>query len=185
MGRNSSRGGGRGGRGGRGGGRGRRHGKGSKPTPKGPELKFALPTVDARNRAAYATVFEDLVRSIHRQFGQDVAQSIRELKRIDTSGDKPTQQVSTMKDDMAKAVEQDAFNIMCGEEMRIYLERDRQLTAGIQKSCAEVLQKHCTTGMRTKVLQQQDHESKIQDNAFELLKAVKQLTTDPVRARYR
>ena len=178
----------RGGRAGRGGGRGH---QGSTPRTYTPaakqQEKIFAPHVQGKAQAAtYATVKDTVVQYIQKTFrdGNDIAQSLKDGKVIDLSGEEPQRLISNADDMETAQLEQGGLDIKYQEELRRFLDRKDNLRQGLTKAYALIFSTYCNRTMQSRIEEHPDFESKIDNDPIALLEAIKTLMHDPVRAQY-
>lgn len=187
MARNGRNGRGRG-RGGRGRGRGRgRFQSRSRSSSSRYEYKFHPHGIGAyAQTATFQTVKDHIIQTIQKTFknGQDVAESLRELKKKDLKSERPVLEVSSDTDADKKKIEDKGLEIEFDAKLKIYLERVELLRTNMTKAYGLIIANYCSTTMQTKIEEHPEYESKILDNPIELLDAILILMHDPVRAKY-
>ena len=160
---------------------------GYKPRSKEKELKFATQEQMSKgNYATYNTVKAAIVQEVQRKFkfGSDVAKSIRDGQRFDLSGVKPDRQVSGETDGDKKKIEQDGFDIKYQEEIRVFLDRKALMKDNENKTYSLIFSSYCTRLMQQQIEEHPEYNTKILDDPIELLKQIKTLTHDTIRAEY-
>jgi hypothetical protein len=68
--------------------------------------------------------------------------------------------------------------------MIAFLERKKALRQGMNKAYAMIYEFHCTKGMQSAIKEHPKYDSEIKNNPIKLLKSIKVLMHEPVRARY-
>ena len=76
------------------------------------------------------------------------------------------------------------MDILYQAKITSYLERIETLEQNLAKAYALIYSAYCNKTMQNRVEEHPEFESKIRDNPIELLKAVKVLMHDPIRAKY-
>ena len=101
-------------------GRGRGCGRYQSTNNKSPEIKF-YPHGSAKKgqTTTYATVKDHIISYVQRTYrhGQDIAISLRELKKRDLTSEEPTRKISSKTDD-SKKLEQDGFDMKYQAEIK-------------------------------------------------------------------
>ena len=166
---------------------GNKNRNGYKPKSKEKEMKFATQEQMSRgNYATYNTVKDIIVQEVQRKykFGSDVAKSIRDGQRFDLTSVKPNRQVSAETDSDKKKIEQDGFDIQYQEELRVFLDRKALMKDNKNKTYSLIFSSYCTRQMQQRIEEHPEYNTKILDDPIELLKQIKTLTHDTVRAEY-
>jgi hypothetical protein len=117
--------------------------------------------------------------------GKDVDDSlIRKMEKKDMLKKMPRRMISQETDTNKKAIEQEV-SILCKAEIDIYTTRTNELKDNMNKTFSLIfLQKHWNMTIQDRITAHLEFKSKINNDPFKVLKAVKILNTDPVRARY-
>ena len=175
------------GKGGKGGG-GRSNNQGgdsNKKKSSTPELKFDVQG-PGKVIAQYATVQDVIVKYILKSYinGEDIVDSINNLAKMDMKSKAPTREISTETDKEKAKVDQDGLDIDYQDERQAWRERRDRFDSNWTRAFGLIYQNYCTKAMQQRIDQHPDFDSKINKNPVELLKAIKQLTRDPVRKRY-
>ena len=151
---------GRGGRSGGRGGRGRSNGRfnsrgrGSngqnQSKGKDSEVKFAPQNSGKAPTATYSTVKEAIVNYVQKMYknGQDVAKSLKMMRKVDLLATKPIQATSLKTDEKERELEQQGLNIKYQEELRRYMDRSAALNEGLSKAYALIFNNYCTKVMQ-------------------------------------
>ena len=84
---------------------------------------------------------------------------------------------------MTKKIEQEGFNMDYQMEMKRWFERAELYEQNKTKAYSTILG-YCSKTIQNRVEEHPDYETMIRDDPIELLKAIKILMHDPVRARY-
>ena len=156
-------------------------------TARQPELKF-YPHGNGKYQqtATYGTVKDHIVQCAQKTFpnGQDIAVSLRDLKKKDLNSDEPSRDIATDGDDTIKKMKQDGMDILCQAEITKYLDRKEMPDQNMSKACALIFSNYCNKTMQNRVEEHPEYESKIRDDPIALLEAIKTLMHDPIRAKY-
>ena len=115
--------------------------------------------------------------------GQDIAISLRELKKRDLTSEEPTRKISSRTDDNKK-LEQDGFDMRYQAEIKQFLDRQSGLEENLMKADALIFGTYCSKAIQSRVEVHPDFETKIRDDPIELLKTINILMHDTVRAKY-
>ena len=118
------------------------------------------------------------------EYSADVAESLRDGKKVDLQAVAPTRQVSTESDTAKRQLEQTGFDIVFQEMIKQHLERVRILEANLKKAYALIYASYCSKVIQNRIEEHHDYETKIRDDPIELLKAIESLMHDTVRAKY-
>ena len=88
----------------------------------------------------YASVKEMLIQNIQKSWdsGYDIAISLKDLIKLDLTGEEPSRSESNKTNADEKAQEQACFDIKYQEEMQIFLERKDILEKGFKKAFAYI-----------------------------------------------
>ena len=173
---------------GRGSGRGRGRGNGSPFSTSTPEkvYKFAPHTGGKIHYAPYASVKEKVIEHAQEKMtnGHDVVKSIKLGRMIDMSAEEPVREKSQITDVVLKADEQKGLDIKYDAELNRHLDRRDILKANICRLYTVIKVHFCSKAMVARLEEHPDFESKIEDDPFETLNAIKQIMQDPQRAQY-
>ena len=115
--------------------------------------------------------------------GQDIAISLRELKKRDLTSEEPTRKISSKTDDNKK-LEQDGFDMRYQAEIKQFLDRQSGLEKNLMKAYALIFGTYCSKAIQSRVEEHPDFETTIRDDPIELLKTINMLMHDTVRAEY-
>jgi RecA/RadA recombinase len=116
--------------------------------------------------------------------GKDVADSLRKMEKMDMATNMPTRRISQETNADNKAVKQEGFDILYKAEIDMYTKRKHELKDNMNKTYSLIYLQHCNKTIQDRIMAHPEFESKIKKNPIKLLKAVKILIIDPVRARY-
>jgi hypothetical protein len=150
-------------------------------------MKFALQAAaKENNQTLFSTVKICILNKIQASYeeGYDVAKSLDEEKLVDIDQEKPKLAVSRETDPTLKAAEEENNKNTLQAEMIAFLERKKALRQGMNKAYAMIYEFHCTKGMQNAIKEHPKYDSEIKNNPIELLKSIKVLMHEPVRARY-
>ena len=153
-------------------------------------MKF-LPHTTGANKliATYETVKMHIEQYVQKTYkhGQDIAESLRELRRKDLSGVMPVRQMSTYveaSDERLRKIEQKGYNVLYTAEVQNYMDRKNTLETNLGRAYALILSTYCNGTMQHHIEEHPEFDSKIQNDPIELLKAIKIVMHDPIRAKY-
>ena len=94
-----------------------------------PEIKFYPHGSGKKGQTTtYVTVKDQIISYVQRTYrhGQDIAISLRELKKRDLTSEEPTRKISS-KTDEDRRLEQDGFDMRYQNEIKQFLERQSGL----------------------------------------------------------
>ena len=111
--------------------------------------------------------------------GQDIAISLRELKKRDLTSEEPTRKISSRTDD-SKKLEQDGFDMRYQAEIKQFLDRQSGLEENLMKAYALIFGTYCSKAIQSWVEEHPDFETTIRDDPIELLKTINILMHDTV-----
>ena len=125
---------------------------------KSAELKFAPQGSGKTTTATYNTVKEAIVNHIQKNYknGQDVAKSIKQMRKLDLSAVEPTLSISTNNEAAAKELEQAGYNIKYQEELRHHMDRSGALDEGLSKAYALIFNNYCTKAIQSRIEEHPD-----------------------------
>ena len=115
--------------------------------------------------------------------GQDIAISLRELKKRDLTSEEPARNLSSRTDDNKK-LEQDGFDMRYQAEIKQFLDRQSGLEENLMKAYALIFGTYCRKAIQSRVEEHPDFETTMRDDPIELLKTINILMHDTVRAKY-
>jgi hypothetical protein len=150
-------------------------------------MKFALQAAARENnQTPFSTVKTHILNKIQASYDEDfdVAKSLDEEKLVNIDQEKPKLAVSRETDPTLKAAEEENNKITLQAEMIDFLERKKALRQGMNKAYAMIYEFHCTKGMQSAIKEHPKFDSEIKNNPIELLKSIKVLMHEPVKARY-
>ena len=153
-------------------------------------MKF-LPHTTGANKliATYETVKTHIEQYVQKTYkhGQDIAESLRELRRKDLSGVMPVRQVSMYveaSDERVRKIEQEGYDVLYTAEVQNYMDRKNTLETNLGRAYALILSTYCNGTMQHHIEEHPEFDSKIQNDPIELLKAIKIVMHDSIRAKY-
>jgi hypothetical protein len=165
-----------------------RDGRSTKSTKAGAqvEMKFGSQGQGGPRCHTFQTVKESILSYIQRtkKDSKDVRVSLDKEEKVDLSAVKPRLQISLETDETDNANEQKAFDKEFEGELEDWRRRRKDLENGLEMAYALIKETYCTKTMRDRVEAHPDFETKIKDDPVELLKAIRVLTHDTVRAQY-
>jgi hypothetical protein len=85
---------------------------------------------------------------------------------------------------IAKAIEQEGYDMLYKAEIDIYTKRRHEFEDNMNKTYSLIFVQHCNKTIQDRILGHPEFKNKIENDRTELLKAVKILINDLVRARY-
>jgi hypothetical protein len=83
-----------------------------------------------------------------------------------------------------KTMEQEGFNMLYKSQIDMYTKRKHEFEDNMNKTYFLIFLQHCNKMIQDRITGHPEFKSKIKNDPIELLKAVKILINDPVRARY-
>ena len=109
------------------------------------------------------------------KFGFDLAQSLRQQKRMDLSSEEPTRKFSKETDPAKAALEQSGFDIRYKTEYDYHHDRVATLIANEPKAYSDIFRIWCGDKMQKRVKGHKDFQMLIEHDPYKLLDAVKVL----------
>jgi len=100
------------------------------------------------------------------------------------NSERPVRQISTETDDKRRSLEQDGFDMLYQAKIKQFIDRKEALDGNLHKFYALICGSYCSKAIQSRVEDHPDFESRIRDNPIELLKTIRVLMHDMVRARY-
>lgn len=182
---------GRGGRQGRGGrGKGRSHHQNTNRKQQAPLKMVFAPMEAGKPQKTYQSVLEAFQMYIQKNYNMDVAKSIKNLKEVDLSKEKPTRQTHAdlfskdeTKKELAKSM-QNGYDIDYQIEKDRYEKRKDELRTGLYAAYAELKsEKWMHKNMKDR-LDAHELKSTPEDDVVGTLIAMKELMQAPQRAQY-
>ena len=83
-----------------------------------------------------------------------------------------------------RKIEQDGYNVLYTAEVQNNMDRKIALDTNLGRAYALILSTYCNGMMQQRIEEHPDFESTIQNEPTELLKAIKIVMHDPIRAKY-
>ena len=115
--------------------------------------------------------------------GQDIAISLREMKKRDLTSEELTRKISS-RTDGNKKLEQDGFDMRYQAEIKQFLDWQSGLEENLMKAYALIFGTYCSKAIQSQVEEHPDFETTIIDDPIELLKTMNILMHDTVRVKY-
>ena len=139
----------------------------------------------AKQATEYEEVTEYLINHIKKtyEFGNDIAMAINNQEPIITESWKPFLQKSTNDDPEMKEIENEQFKIEFKSDYDNYRKHQQTYYNNITKAYA-LFWDRCTKAMKNKIEARSDFKSKIVNNPFELIKAIKEHSLNFQEKRY-
>ena len=133
----------------------------------------------------FATVKDHIVNQVMRTFdeGADMAETLKKEKYKDLERIRPTRKLSAIEEAEARKIEQDGLDMLYKAELDEWMKRKRTFETNTTKAYG-VIYNYCNKTMQCRIEEHPEFETKIENDPVELLKAIKVLMHDPVRARY-
>ena len=154
------------------------------------EMKF-LPHATGTNKltATYETVKTHIKQYVHKtcKHRQDIAESLRDLEKMDLAAEMPMKRMSRLvaeSKERLRKIEQDGYNVLYSTEVPNYMDTKITLDTNLGRAYALVLSTYCNGTMQHLIEEHPDFESTIHNDPIELLKAIKIVMHDPIRAKY-
>ena len=117
-------------------------------------MKF-LPHTTGTNKlmATYETVKTHIEQYVLKTYkhGQDIAESLRELKKKDLSGVMPVRQMSTyvkVDEERLRKIEQEGHDVLYTAEVQNYMDRKNTLETNLGRAYALILSTYCNGTMQ-------------------------------------
>ena len=85
---------------------------------------------------------------------------------------------------MDAKLEQEEYNMIFCEELRVHNDEKKQLDDNMQKAYALIIKNYCSHTMKTRVEDKHDFETNVRDKPIELLKRVKECMHIPTQSKY-
>ena len=149
-------------------------------------MKFAPNSAGRQNTATFATVKEHLVQHIQsKSGGQDVAESLAQMKLVNLENEKPKREWSTNSNEEQKAREQKDFDNEFDVRIKLHGERERDLRLGLNQAYAIIMSKYCTQGMVNRVEAHPEFQDKVKNDPIKLLEVIQTAMSNPVRPKDR
>ena len=154
------------------------------------EMKFLPHTTDTnRLTATYKTVTTHIEQYVQKAYRhrQDIVKLLRELEKKDLTVEMPLRRMSTLiaeSEERIRKIEQDGYDVLYTTEVQNYMERKITLDTNLGRVYALILSTYCNRMMQHRIEEHPDFESMIQNDPIELLKAIKIVMHDPIRAEY-
>ena len=164
----------------------------SKDKDKPREMKFQTHGVGRQQQStSYSTVKDYIIQYIQRTYdnGEDVCKALKSLTEVDFDEIKPTRKV--LNKDARRglsseeiASRQESLDKEHELEYSSFVDRREDYRKNKTKAYALIFQQHCTKVMQHRIEEHPEFDSTIEDDPIELLKAIKVLMHDPIRAKY-
>jgi hypothetical protein len=138
-----------------------------------------------RQTATYQTVKDYIIQLVQKSFrnGKDVADSLRRMQKIDMTKNMPTRKISRATG-TDKDMEQEGFDMLYKAEINIYAKRKHEFEDNMNKTNSLIFLQHCKKTIQDRITGHPEFNIKIKNDPIKLLKAIKILINNPVRARY-
>ena len=99
----------------------------------------------------------------------------------------PVRQMSTyvkVDEERLRKIEQEGYNVLYTAEVQNYMDRKNTLETNLGRAYALILSTYCNGTMQHRIEEHPEFDSKIQNDPIELLKAIKIVMHNPIRAKY-
>jgi hypothetical protein len=116
--------------------------------------------------------------------GKDVADSKREMDRIDMTSKIPIRRISGATNTNDRVTEEEGYNILYKAEIDMYTKRKHKLEDNMNKTYSLIYLQHCNKTIQDRIHAHPDFETKIENDPIKLLKAIEILIYNPAQARY-
>ena len=160
--------------------------KKSDSKPKKQQRDSRIFYVGSGNQAAdYIVSREQVITDIKVKFdcGDDIGTALEKGEHFDFEKVEPQLKVSTATDDAVKAAQDKVNATLFDKQMEVYAIRMSTYDSNVIKAYAFIWQR-CAKSMRQKIESRADYASKIKDNPFELLNAIKEHALNYRENRY-
>jgi hypothetical protein len=126
-----------------------------------------------------------IIQLVQKSFknGKDVAGSLRKMEKINMTKNVRIRKISR-ETGTDKATEQERFDMLYKAEINIYTNIKHEFEDNRNKVYSLIFLQHCNKTIQDRSTGHPEFKSKIKNDPIKLLKAVKILINDPVRARY-
>jgi hypothetical protein len=152
------------------------------------ELKFTPQGIgkEVWQTTTYQATKDYIIQLVQKSFrnGKDVADSIQKMERIGMTAKIPVRKISGASKADDKATEQEGYDILYKAEIDMYTKRKHELEDNMNKTYSLMYLQHCNKTIQDRIHAHPDFETNIENDPIKLLKAIKMLMNDPVRARY-
>jgi hypothetical protein len=149
-------------------------------------MKFAPNSQGTGKNHTYATVKDYVLQYIQKTYdgGYDVATSLEDEVLVDLNNSRPVRVISRNTVAEEQRIEQEGHNIDYEDALKRWNDRKDLLDREMKKAYSLIKENYCTRAMQSRIEEHPDYASKIRNDAIELLKAIKILMHDAVRAQY-
>ena len=139
----------------------------------------------------FATVKEHIVAHVQKTFrdGYEVAESLRDEEAFDMDAERPIRETSVLPNATEiqradKVIEQEGMDMVYQAELTLFLERKGIFRQNLTKAYALIYKDYCSPTIQHRVEESEIFDSAIRNDPIELLKAIRSLMHDPLRARF-
>ena len=87
-------------------------------------------------------------------------------------------------EERVRKIEQEGYDVLYTVEVQNYMDRKNTLETNLRRAYVLILSTYCNGTMQHRIEEHPDFESEIQNDPIELLKAIKIVMHDPIRAKY-
>jgi hypothetical protein len=105
------------------------------------------------------------------------------MQKIDMTKNMPARKLSRVTG-TDKAMEQEGYDVLYKAKINIYTKRKCEFEDNMNKTYSLIFLQHCNKTIQDRITGHPEFDSKIKNDPIKLLKAIKILINDPVRARY-
>ena len=133
----------------------------------------------------FETITEFVINHIKGEFnyGNDIAESLRELKYIDTKLWYPRLKLSTVIDPAIKLVETKQYELIFKAKLDATVKRE-EIYKNNKTTAYSLIWERCTRAMQSKIEQRTDFNEKIYNDPIELIKAIKEHALNYQETKY-
>ena len=134
--------------------------------------------------ADFQTIADYLINHIKSwKRGNDISETLRNLKKIDTETWKPTLLESTAQDAAVKARLNRQYEMEFKAEFDEWMKRKQEYSDNLYRAYG-LLWERCNKAMQNRLSERQDFQTKIYNDPIELLKAIKEQSLNAQETRY-
>jgi hypothetical protein len=125
-----------------------------------------------------------MVQELQKEFGVEIATTIRTMKKYDFDQDKPKREISNNTDKALKEQE-DADNMVFFErKVDEFIKRENQYKRDLPKVYSIIYTDYCTEGMQRRIKEKVQQNQKILNDPLELMRVIETAVHQPARAVY-
>ena len=157
-----------------------------KKDPRKKELKdYLYYTGSNRQASDFKTSTEFIINQVKGEFnyGNDIAESLRELRYMNTKLWYPTLKLSTATDPVIISAETKQFELTFKAKLDAEIKREEIYNNNKTKAYSLIWER-CMQAMQSKIEQRTDFDTKLYNNPIELIKAIKEHTLNYQETKY-